>query len=128
MKAPQSATLGKTPWQEGIEKVQEVELPGEVRAFANDDLLKNIRFMVKPAKEFEGEPLTDAMQIPRLEAKKKLQEELDRKLSRAESEWLNDTWGEMVSDAEIEKILGKLQPKTDYPQIGAADEEVADIA
>ncbi len=128
MKAPGSAPkMAKQPWQENIEKLEDVELPGKVKAFANEDRLSTMRFMVKPAQKFEGESPDDAMQIPRLEAKKQLQELLERRLTRAESDRLNSTWGAMVSDAEIEEIVRLLTPQTEYPQADAV-EGAAEIA
>ncbi len=110
MKSPGLAPkMAKHPHIANIEKLADVELPGPVKAFANDDLLKNVRFINRPAREFEGTPIEQIMSVPRLEAKKKLQELLDRRLERSESAWLNETWGEMVLDDEIQTAFEKLK-------------------
>lgn len=122
MKAPGSAPkFAKPEWQENIERAQNAEPPKLKNVFVNDDLLNNLRFIVRPGQDFEdreeaGDSSADLLKIPRLEAKKKLQERLDRKLSKEESAHLNNVWAEMVSDAEIEAALRELQPQIDYPE------------
>jgi hypothetical protein len=115
IKAPSSALVPATPIVvQNIRAAQEMDIAavggGPVKGFAREDELKNIRVMVKPATEWEPpmnanerEYETDGIRIPRLEAKKRLQELLGRKLEREESEELNQRWGEFVTEKEIEE-------------------------
>jgi len=115
MKAPGSAPeIAKTFHQQNIEALRNVELPEKITAFHNEDILKNLSFMTKPAKDFEprdGDPTATPVRIARLDAKARLQQRLGRKLTVDESARLNRVWGEMVSEEEIERELQRLQPQ-----------------
>jgi|GEM_PF-4853603 len=117
MRAPGSAPAMAAPeWKQRIDRLDEIELPGEVKAFANEDLLKNMRFMTKAGIEFESkvqgpESKVAGPSMSRLEAKRELQERLGRKLEKEESERLNGAWGEMVAEEQIEREEKKLQPR-----------------
>ena len=103
--------------------MQNAEPPKLEKVFDNDDLLNNLRFITRPAQEFPAKDVPGTVRpdsdvspgllIPRLEAKRKLQELLERKLDKDESAHLNNTWAEMVSQAELDKALKELQPEID---------------
>jgi hypothetical protein len=129
MKAPQTAPkLAKPAWQENVERAQAAEPPKLEHVFTNDDRLGNIKFIVRPDTEFEPTRAKAIMGIPRLDAKRELQDRLDRKLTRQESAWLNEHWGEMVNDEEIDNVMKMLQPPTDIPDVLHMDEDRRTIA
>jgi len=130
IKTPAAAPkLARPTWQVNIERMQTADPPRLEKVFSNDDLLDNLRFITRPAQEFSTEGIAGgegqifpAASIPRLEAKKRLQELLGRKLTRDESTHLNNVWSELVSKAEIENMLDELQPQK------AADQDMVSSA
>ena len=120
IKAPNEAPpLAKPIVVQNIEKAQSMDIAAvggsPVEARSNRDRLENLGFMVKPAAEFvttDSHGLTQ-MGIPRLEAKRKLAEMLERRLTLEESERLNQTWSEFVTTDEIERMKDELQPRID---------------